>query len=107
MHDIMREWIKANPIKMENIREGSPARKLLSIEQMCVVVCSPSRVSLTSSSDSNAVDLSPHPDVAKATLSDVKLVRYQVNPQANWGPAKAAVKGAKGKKSKSVDAEGE
>ena len=33
IHDIMREWIKTYPIKMENIKEGSPARKLLSIEQ--------------------------------------------------------------------------
>lgn len=81
MHDIMREWIKVNPVKMENIKEGSPARKLLGVEQ------------------ANVVDLAPHPDVGKATLSDVKLVRYQVNPQANWGPAKAAVKGAqKGEK---------
>ncbi|ORY73655.1 S-adenosyl-L-methionine-dependent methyltransferase, partial [Leucosporidium creatinivorum] len=83
VHDIMREWIKAHPIKMENIKEGSPARKLLSIEQ------------------THTVDLSPHPDVNKATLSNVKLVRYQINPTSNWGPAKAAVKGGvKGAKSK-------
>lgn len=33
VHDIMREWIKQYPVKMENIKEGSPARKLLSIAQ--------------------------------------------------------------------------
>lgn len=30
-------------------------------------------------------------------MSKVKLVRYQLNPLPNWGPAKAAVKGGKRK----------
>ena len=31
-------------------------------------------------------------------VSKVKLVRYQLNPTPNWGPAKAAVKGGGKKK---------
>lgn len=42
----------------------------------------------------HAVSLAPHPNVASALLDNVKLVRYQMNPQENWGPAKAAVRGA-------------
>lgn len=33
--DIMREWIKSNPVKMDNIKQGSPARTLLSQNQRC------------------------------------------------------------------------
>lgn len=29
IHDIMRAWVIENPVKMENIKEGSPARVLL------------------------------------------------------------------------------
>lgn len=32
IHDVMRGWIQKNPVKMENISEGSPARKLLAKE---------------------------------------------------------------------------
>lgn len=32
IHDAVRSWIKKNPVKMENISEGSPARKLLAKE---------------------------------------------------------------------------
>ncbi|QRW00145.1 tRNA (guanine-N(2))-methyltransferase [Ceratobasidium sp. AG-Ba] len=28
VYDILRSWIKLNPVKMENIKEGSPAKKL-------------------------------------------------------------------------------
>ncbi|BGP43727.1 RNA methyltransferase tRNA(m5U54)methyltransferase [Rhodotorula kratochvilovae] len=76
VHDVIREWIKVNPVKMSNVKDGSPAKTLLA---------RPMR---------HEVSLAPHPDAAKALLDDVKVVRYQMNPQANWGPARAAVRGA-------------
>ncbi|GAA6006713.1 hypothetical protein JCM11491_003153 [Sporobolomyces phaffii] len=76
VHDIIREWIKVNPVKLSNVKEGSPARVLLAKEQ------------------THEVSLTPHPEVHKALLDNIKLVRYQMNPQANWGPARAAVRGA-------------
>ncbi|GAA5902388.1 tRNA (guanine26-N2)-dimethyltransferase [Sporobolomyces salmoneus] len=76
VHDIIREWIKENPVKMTNVKENSPAKVLLAKEQ------------------THAVSLTPHPGVYKALLDNIKLVRYQMNPQANWGPARAAVRGA-------------
>jgi hypothetical protein len=33
-----------------------------------------------------------HPDAEKAMMSKIKLVRYQPNPEAHWGPGKAASK---------------
>ncbi|BGP20352.1 hypothetical protein JCM10213_001594 [Rhodosporidiobolus nylandii] len=75
VHDVVREWIKTNPVAMKNVKDGSPAKKLLAKEQ------------------THTVSLAPHPRVAEALLDNVKLVRYQHNPQANWGPAKAAVRG--------------
>lgn len=34
LHDIYRSWIKIHPVKLENISEGSPARRLLAKEHM-------------------------------------------------------------------------
>lgn len=33
VHDIIREWIKLNPVKMSNVKDGSPAKLLLAKEQ--------------------------------------------------------------------------
>ncbi|GAA5912975.1 hypothetical protein JCM6882_008888 [Rhodosporidiobolus microsporus] len=76
VHDIVREWIKVNPVAMKNVKDGSPAKRLLEREQ------------------THEVSLAPHAGTAAALLDNVKLVRYQMNPQANWGPARAAVRGA-------------
>ncbi|KAL8280543.1 hypothetical protein RQP46_007191 [Phenoliferia psychrophenolica] len=78
--DIIREWIKLNPVKTENIKEGAPASRLLAKAQTATV------------------DLTHNPGVEDALMSKVKLVRYQLNPLPNWGPAKAAVKGGGKKK---------
>lgn len=40
------------------------------------------------------VSLAHNPKVTEALLDNIKLVRYQINPQANWGPARAAIRGA-------------
>ncbi|KAG8748708.1 RNA methyltransferase tRNA(m5U54)methyltransferase [Ceratobasidium sp. 414] len=67
VYDIMRSWVKLNPVKMENINEGSPAKKLLAKEP------------------SGEANFARH-SKAISRSSDVKLVRYQQNPAPNWGP---------------------
>ncbi|KAL7009826.1 RNA methyltransferase tRNA(m5U54)methyltransferase [Cystobasidiomycetes sp. EMM_F5] len=81
VYDIIREWIKANPIKMGNVKDGSPAKALLDRSQ------------------THEVDLSHHPDVEKKMLMNIKIVKYQTNPTANWGPQSKA----KASKSKGSD----
>ncbi|CEL52430.1 tRNA (guanine-N2-)-methyltransferase [Rhizoctonia solani AG-1 IB] len=67
VYDIIRSWIKLNPVKMENVKDGSPTRKLLSKEP------------------TEEANFSRHPQ-AISRASQVKLVRYQQNPTPNWGP---------------------
>ncbi|KWU41274.1 N2,N2-dimethylguanosine tRNA methyltransferase [Rhodotorula sp. JG-1b] len=76
VHDVIREWIKTNPVMMKNVKDGSPAKSLLAKEQ------------------THEVSLAHNPKVTGALLDNIKLVRYQINPQANWGPARAAIRGA-------------
>jgi len=61
---------------MENIKEGSPAKKLLEKEPEF------------------EANFKRHPEVS--SLSKVKLVRYQQNPTSHWGPGSKA--GAKKRK---------
>ncbi|KAF8320025.1 N2,N2-dimethylguanosine tRNA methyltransferase [Clavulina sp. PMI_390] len=72
LNDLLRSWIKLHPVKMANIKPGSPSLKLLEKE--------PSVVS----------DFKKHPDALRSPHT--KLVRYQTNPTANWGPASRAGK---------------
>ncbi|KAJ7285794.1 tRNA methyltransferase [Mycena rebaudengoi] len=72
--DIFRSWIKLHPVKRTNIPENSPAHRLLDKEIKV------------------EADFTKHPD-ADAFISKVKLVRYQENPTAHWGPATKAVSG--------------
>lgn len=67
VYDVMREWIKTHPVKMENVTDGQIARRLLQKEQEA------------------KVSFEPHPGTLTRS-SEVKLVRYQVNPTPNWGP---------------------
>ncbi|KAG8733180.1 RNA methyltransferase tRNA(m5U54)methyltransferase [Ceratobasidium sp. 423] len=67
VYDILRSWVKLNPVKMENVKDGSPTRKLLSKEP------------------TEEANFSRHPQ-AISRASQVKLVRYQQNPAPNWGP---------------------
>ncbi|KAL0083090.1 N2,N2-dimethylguanosine tRNA methyltransferase [Phycomyces blakesleeanus] len=71
--DVMRCWIKKNPVVMENIAENSPARAILLKEP------------------SFEADFTRHPDASPKSRS-VNLVRYQINPTANWGPKARAGK---------------
>ncbi|KAI8359941.1 N2,N2-dimethylguanosine tRNA methyltransferase [Choanephora cucurbitarum] len=67
MWDIMRAWVKKNPVVMNNISENSPARTILAKEPTI------------------EVDFTRHPKALPESKSE-HLVRYQVNPTANWGP---------------------
>ncbi|KAF8576392.1 N2,N2-dimethylguanosine tRNA methyltransferase [Ramaria rubella] len=79
VHDIFRSHVKRHPVKMENIKEGSPATALLA---------------KTSIFEAN---FKRHPEVS--ALSKIKLVRYQQNPTSHWGPG-AKAQSTAGKKRK-------
>lgn len=70
IHDVYRSWIKSNPVRTDKISETSHIMRLLAKEAKTEFA------------------FTRHPDAA--LLSNVKLVRYQENPQANWGPGKKA-----------------
>lgn len=70
VHDIFRSWVKENPVKKERIQEGTVAFQLLSKEPRA------------------PANFKHHPD-ADTGASQVKLVRYQMNPP-NWGPGTKA-----------------
>ncbi|KAL2086869.1 hypothetical protein ACEWY4_017928 [Coilia grayii] len=75
--DIMRGWEKANPVKRERLSETSPAYQILTKEptlQACFDV----------REDANPQSRKRH------------LVRFQENPQANWGPKARAKAGGGG-----------
>ncbi|KAJ8263832.1 hypothetical protein GJAV_G00141800 [Gymnothorax javanicus] len=72
--DIMRCWEKSNPVKRERLSETSPAFRILSSEpslQACFEI----------REDANPQSRRRH------------LVRFQENPQANWGPKARAKEG--------------
>ncbi|ORX36858.1 S-adenosyl-L-methionine-dependent methyltransferase [Kockovaella imperatae] len=71
IYDIMRESIKTNPVRMDNIAEKSQARELLAKAQ------------------THEINLSKHPETYKLDKGQ-KVVFYQENPTQNWGPASRA-----------------
>jgi len=85
IHDVIRCWIKNNPVKMENIGAGSPARILLAKEPRL------------------QANFKRHPDSVTAS-SEVKLVRYQQNPTSHWGPGTKAVAGTGSKRKRGEEA---
>ncbi|KAL1747568.1 N2,N2-dimethylguanosine tRNA methyltransferase-domain-containing protein [Schizophyllum fasciatum] len=84
LHDIFRAWVASHPVNRDKIAAGSPTLKLLDKE------------------GSFEANFKRHPDSVSAS-SKVKLVRYQVNPTANWGPGTKAG----GKRKRGNDDEGE
>ncbi|KAF9535308.1 N2,N2-dimethylguanosine tRNA methyltransferase [Crepidotus variabilis] len=72
LHDLFRSWIKLHPVKIEKISETSPAVRLLAKE------------------NAFDADFTRHPRTLGAL--EMKLVRYQENPSANWGPGRKASK---------------
>ncbi|XP_070580611.1 tRNA (guanine(26)-N(2))-dimethyltransferase-like isoform X2 [Ptychodera flava] len=71
--DIMRAWVKLNPVKQERLTDGNPATKILSQEP------------------SIEVSFSPLP-AANPPSRKFKLVRFPENPQKYWGPKARAKK---------------
>ena len=74
VYDLFRSWIKRNPVNKERLKEGSPAAGLLSRE---------------STADFDMDTTNERTD-SVINGSGERLVRYQMNPQANWGPGTAA-----------------
>jgi tRNA (guanine26-N2/guanine27-N2)-dimethyltransferase len=70
IHDAYRSYIKTNPVRTEKLAETSYTMRLLKKEA------------------ETEFDFTKNPNAA--LLSNVKLVRYQENPAANWGPGKKA-----------------
>ncbi|RUO96870.1 S-adenosyl-L-methionine-dependent methyltransferase [Jimgerdemannia flammicorona] len=73
MWDILKGWVKIHPVVMQNIAENSPARKILEKPA------------------SFEADFTKHPEASPASRT-IKLVRFQVNPEPNWGPKARAGK---------------
>uniref|UniRef100_A0A8H7Y2X7 tRNA (guanine(26)-N(2))-dimethyltransferase n=1 Tax=Psilocybe cubensis TaxID=181762 RepID=A0A8H7Y2X7_PSICU len=84
LHDVFRCWIKTHPVKMENISETSPARRLLAKEPLV------------------EANFDRHP-MTPGAQETIRLVRYQENP-ANWGPAKKAATKPDLKRKRSTEA---
>ncbi|KAJ7685216.1 N2,N2-dimethylguanosine tRNA methyltransferase [Mycena polygramma] len=72
--DIYRSWVKLHPVTIANISETSLAHRLLAKEPKI------------------EANFKTHPESVTYT-SRYKLVRYQENPTANWGPKTKAVSG--------------
>jgi len=83
LHDIFRSFVKLHPVKLENVSETSPARKLLAKEPK------------------TEANFKRHPQSVTAS-SKVKLVRYQETPQ-NWGPGSRAVTGTGSKRKRKAE----
>ncbi|KAK0459763.1 tRNA methyltransferase [Desarmillaria tabescens] len=83
LHDIFRSFVKLHPVKLENVSETSPARKLLAKEPK------------------TEANFKRHPQ-SVTTSSKVKLVRYQETPQ-NWGPGSRAVSGTGSKRKRKAE----
>ncbi|KAJ6547596.1 N2,N2-dimethylguanosine tRNA methyltransferase [Mycena capillaripes] len=75
IYDIYRSWVKLHPVKSANISKTSPTHRLLAKEPKV------------------EANFTTHPESAKHTSNKFKLVRYQENPTANWGPGTKAVSG--------------
>ena len=78
--DIMRAWIKDNPISSKHMKDGSTIKKILSVEP------------------ENNIDFSIPDGFAKRK----KAQRFPMNPTKNWGPKARAV----GKRKQPNEADG-
>ncbi|CAL1704528.1 unnamed protein product [Somion occarium] len=73
IHDVFRSWIKKHPVKTECLSEQSVTFRLLQKEPK------------------KEANFKHHSE--SVTASKVNLVRYQMNPTPNWGPAQRANSG--------------
>ncbi|KAG8987630.1 RNA methyltransferase tRNA(m5U54)methyltransferase [Tulasnella sp. 427] len=84
VHDLMRTWILDHPARMDKIKDEASK-------------------TLLNKPIGTKADFTRHPGL-EAISNKVKLVRYQVNPQPNWGPG-ARPDNKKKKKGRSPAAE--
>lgn len=71
--DILRCWVKKNPVSSQRLQPGSIAEKILNKEP------------------SFEADFSPHPS-ANPESRKKGLVRWQLNPEKDWGPKSRAAR---------------
>ncbi|XP_071104696.1 tRNA (guanine(26)-N(2))-dimethyltransferase-like [Haliotis cracherodii] len=71
--DIMRAWVKDHPVKASRLQSGTPAKAILDKEPV------------------TEVSFSLHPD-ANPQSRQKGLLRWQVNPEPDWGPKPRAKK---------------
>ena len=94
MYDLFRSWIKEHPVNPERLKEGSAAQGLLA-----------RRNEDGTPATRRAFDYETPNERTEAILrgapSEKHAVRYQMNPQANWGPGTAA-KGHRKKQHRSL-----
>ena len=67
--DVLRSWVKDNPVSKKHLKEGSAVQKILSVEPKY------------------NIDFSIPKDMHKRK----KAQRYPMNPEKNWGPKARAV----------------
>ncbi|KAI9292589.1 N2,N2-dimethylguanosine tRNA methyltransferase [Neoconidiobolus thromboides FSU 785] len=65
--EVIRAWVKLNPVKLANFPAGAPGLRILDKENKL------------------QISFEKH-DEADPISRNIKLVRYQVNPEKNWGP---------------------
>lgn len=70
--DMVREQVKANPVRLDKVSETSPTRPLLAKPM------------------THTVDFTLHPEAKKFDNKAQKVVLYQENPLPNWGPGSRA-----------------
>jgi len=74
----MRCWVRDHPVNESRLKDGSPAKSIL-----------------TKPPQLNAC-FDAHPDANPPSRAK-GLVRWQMNPDRDWGPKPRAVKGSSGK----------
>jgi tRNA (guanine26-N2/guanine27-N2)-dimethyltransferase len=82
---VMREWVRQRvPIKKENIKEGSPAYRLLRLDRKA------NEESESAKEDAEVDETEKLEVVFDPALGRdpdrTKFLRYQTNPRENWGP---------------------
>jgi len=101
IHSVFRSWIRLHPVKLENISEASPARRLLAKEPKYIGnFIEGMNHGLTSAIYSFEANFRRHPDSVTPS-GKVKLVRYQENPTSHWGPGTKA--GGKAKRKRGLE----
>jgi tRNA (guanine26-N2/guanine27-N2)-dimethyltransferase len=79
--DMMRAWVEKNPLKKKPV-EGSTAEKILATERTLKEIdwSVPESLKKSSKMDSNS----------KNGNKKIKISRFPMNPEKNWGPKRAA-----------------